>query len=297
MNLSQLRYVKAVAETGSFTLAAEQCHVTQPSLSNGIAQLEQEFDERLFMRSTRQVALTPFGEHILPFIERVLNAQAELLGEVRSHAQPSRAAVRIGTSPLLRGNWLISMLEGFRQVHPNVEIILHEQNMADLYRMLEDGLLDFVFGVAGASKSSWRRAFLYREPLYFVPRGEKYSERGETIKFKEIAGETFVMVPNICGLARATRALFRRHRRKLNEYSGEALGYQVLEEWASLGLGAAILPKSKLQPSERKAYIITDDNGRELVLDFEAVWMRTNQRPAHLQQFEAFLEECREVAG
>lgn len=65
MNLSQLRYVKAVAETGSFTQAAEQCYVTQPTLSNGIAQLEQEFEERIFVRTTRIVSLTPFGEHIL----------------------------------------------------------------------------------------------------------------------------------------------------------------------------------------------------------------------------------------
>jgi DNA-binding transcriptional LysR family regulator len=296
MNLSQLRYAKAVAETGSFTLAAEQCHVTQPSLSNGIAQLEQEFEERLFTRSTRQVTLTPFGKHILPFIDKVLGAQAELLGEVRNYAHPSRAVVRIGTSPLIRANWLVRMLEKYRQAHPDVEIILHEQNMADLYRMLEDGLLDFVFGVIDVPKPSWRRAFLYREPLYFVPRGEKFPERGETVTFKEIAGETFVMVPNVCGLARATRAIFRSHRRKLNEYSGEALGYSVLEEWACLGLGAAILPKSKLQLSQRKAYIITDNGDQELALDFEAVWMHATPRPAHLQEFEEFLEGYRETA-
>ena len=75
MNLSQLRYVKAVAETGSFTLAAERCYVTQPTLSNGIAQLEQEFEERLFARTTRAVTLTPFGERMLPFIDKVLAAR------------------------------------------------------------------------------------------------------------------------------------------------------------------------------------------------------------------------------
>ena len=55
----------------------------------------------------------------------------------------------------------------------------------------------------------------------------------------------------ICGLARATRALFRRHRRKLNEYPGEALSYQVLEEWSALGLGAAILGSRGGDPDYR----------------------------------------------
>ena len=287
MNLSQLRYVKAVAETGSFTLAAERCYVTQPTLSNGIAQLEQEFEERLFARTTRAVTLTPFGERMLPFIDKVLAAQAELLHESRNAA--SRNVVRIGTSPLLRAGWLAPMLEEFRKTHPEAEVILHEQNMADLYRMLDEELLDFVFGVADTRKPSWSGTFLYREPLYFIPRGANRPKGEGTIGFEDIAGETFVMVPNICGLARATRALFRRHRRKLNEYPGEALSYQVLEEWAALGLGAAIVPKSKLHSVKRGAYVLTDKKGKELTVDFEAVWLNAHQGSAHLRSFAEFL--------
>jgi len=293
MNLNQLRYVQAVAETGSFTLAAEQCYVTQPTLSNGIAQLEQEFEQRLFARTTRTVVPTPFGEYILPFIDRVLSAQAELLHEARNFVHPSRTVVRIGISPLLGANWLVPMLEKFRATHPEVKIILHEQNMAELYRMLDEGLLDFVLGVANAAKPSWNRAFLYREPLYYIPRGASHHESRGTIKFEDIAAETFVMVPNGCGLARATRALFRSHRHKLNEYPGEALSYQVLEEWAALGLGAAILPESKLRSSDSKAYVLTDKQSSKITLDFEAVWANTSQPPLHLQQFVEFLSEYR----
>jgi len=294
MNLSQLRYVKAVAETGSFTLAAERCFVTQPTLSNGIAQFEQELEERLFVRTTRSVSLTPFGQHILPFIDRVLDAQVDLLQETRSFVHPSRMVIRIGTSPLIRGGWLAPMLEAFRKEHPDIELILHEQNMADLYRMLSDELLDFVFGVADTRKASWGTTFLYREPLYYIPRGANYPKSDGTVTFENIAAEPFIMVPNSCGLAQATRALFRNHRRKLNEYQGEALSYQVLEEWAALGLGAAIVPKSKLLSKERKAYVLTNKRGEELTLDFEAVWLKTPQRLVHLQQFTDFLVEYRE---
>ena len=294
MNLSQLRYVKAVAETGSFTLAAEQCHVTQPTLSNGIAQLEQELEERLFKRTTRSVSLTSFGQHILPYLEKVLDAQIELLSETRSFVHPSRMVIRIGTSPLIRAGWLVAMFEEFRKIRADIEIMLHERNMADLYRMLSDEQIDFVFGVADTRKTSWNTAFLYREPLYYIPRGVNYPESDRAVTFKSIACESFVMVPDACGLARATRALFRNYRQQLNEYPGEALSYQVLEEWAALGLGAAILPKSKLQPSERKVYLLTNKKGEELTLDFEAVWLNSPDRPAHIQQFSNFLIEYRE---
>lgn len=294
MNLSQLRYVKAVAETGSFTLAAERCYVTQPTLSNGIAQLEQEFEERLFTRTTRVVSLTPFGEHILPFIDKVLAAQDELLHESRSFVFPTRAIVRLGISPLLRTGWLAPMLEKFRAAHPEVEIILHEQNMADLYRMLDEELLDFVFGVADTHKSAWESAFLYKEPLCFIPRGANRPAGKTAVNFEDISGEVFVMVPNVCGLARATRALFRSRRRKLHEYPGEALSYQVLEEWAALGLGAAILPKSKLHSPKRGAYALTDKEAKELTLDFQAVWLKTRQHLVPLRLFAKFLAEYQE---
>jgi LysR family transcriptional regulator, hydrogen peroxide-inducible genes activator len=83
------------------------------------------------------------------------------------------------------------------------------------------------------------------------------------------------MVPDACGLARATRALFRSQRRKLQEYSGEAMSYQVLEEWAALGIGAAILPKSKVTTSKNASFPIADKAGDEVTISFETSWSRT----------------------
>jgi hypothetical protein len=67
----------------------------------------------------------------------------------------------------------------------------------------------------------------------------------------------------------------------------------VLEDWAALGLGAAIVPKSKLQSSERKTYVLTNNKGTPITLDFEAVWLNPPQRLAHLQQFTDFLVQYR----
>jgi DNA-binding transcriptional LysR family regulator len=111
------------------------------------------------------------------------------------------------------------------------------------------------------------------------------------VQLKDIAKETYVMVPDACGLSRATRALFRSHRRKLNEYSGEAMSYQVLEEWAALGVGAAILPKSKMTASGRAAFPITDKSGRKVTIDFEASWSRTSVQPPHLLAFATHLRK------
>lgn len=293
MNLSQLRFANALATTGSFTAAAAECFVTQPTLSNGIAQLESELGERLFVRTTRKVALTPFGIHLLPCIADVLRAQATLTLQARAFLKPEKRLIRIGTSPLISAHLLGLMIEPFKRRNHDVDIVLREMNIADLYRMLGDGQLDFVFGVANVHKGPWVRTPLYREALLFIPRGLEWSGKpgARSVALKDIAEETYVMVPDACGLARATRALFRSHRRKLHEYSGEAMSYQVLEQWAGLGIGAAIMPRSKLSVQAKSAMAIIDKAGQEVTLAFEASWTRGSDDSGPVQAFAKHLRD------
>jgi LysR family transcriptional regulator, hydrogen peroxide-inducible genes activator len=79
LNLSQLRFVRAVTDAGTFTGGAARCYVTQSTLSTAIAHLEKELGERLFVRTTRSVKLTPFGHRLLPLIDDVLRAQTALV--------------------------------------------------------------------------------------------------------------------------------------------------------------------------------------------------------------------------
>jgi DNA-binding transcriptional LysR family regulator len=233
------------------------------------------------------VALTAFGRHMVPYIDEALRAQAGVLQQSRAFHSPGKRLIRIGTSPLLNARLLAPMIEPFTRLQPDVDVVLREMNMDDLYRMLGTGMLDFVFGVAGVGTGKWRATFLYEEPLRFIPRGAAWrsGKRPSTVRLKDIADEMFVMVPDACGLARATRNLFRSHRRKLLEYSGAAMSYQVLEEWAALGVGAAILPLSKLATTAHESFSITDKSGREVTIAFEAAWPRTNASAPYLKEF------------
>jgi len=293
VNLSQLHFASAIASTGSFTAAAAQCCVTQPTLSNGIAQLESELGDRLFVRTTRKVALTPFGTHVLPYINEVLRAQTSLVQQTQVFLSPDKRLIRIGTSPLISAKLLGLMIEPFRLRNPDVDVVLREMNMTDLYRMLDDGLLDFVFGVANVHKGTWIATFLYDEPLIFIPRGAVWpgGPPPHSVQLKDIADETYAMVPDACGLSRATRALFRSQRRKLQEYSGEAMSYQVLEEWAALGIGSAILPKSKVAASGHASFLIADKSGRDVTISFEATWSHTGTQSPHLLEFANHLRK------
>jgi DNA-binding transcriptional LysR family regulator len=290
MNLQQLRYVRALAETKSFVRAAEQCAVTQPTLSNGVAQLEDELGQRLFDRTTRVVSLTDFGRHVLPGLLDVLNAQAALIATAHAFAHPTRRLIRLGLSPLVNIRLINLVIEPLLRDHPNVEVIFREMNLGEMYQSLDNGQLEFVVGPVDeqAPKSERRHLLLYSEPLFFIPKAgaAMAGSRSQTISIKAIAAETFVMVPDACGLARVTRELFKRHKIMPKEYSGEALSYSVLQDWAALGIGAAILPKSKIGPGVMRSLAIEDGRGRPTMISYQVNWRRSD-----VPEIETFANE------
>ncbi len=277
MNLQQLRYVRALAELGSFVEAANQCTVTQPTLSNGVARLEKELGVRLFVRTTRSVELSEFGRHLLPSIADLLNAQTVLLAKARELAHPAQRIVRIGVSPLV-GIELVSLIvEPFRRTHPTLEIVFREMNLAEMTRLLAIGQLEFVIGPVDHDvrpRADLRSFQFHEEPLAFVAKGRNNntSHRSEPVTLKAIAAETFVMVPDACGLAKVTRSIFQRHRLKLHEYSGEAMSYRVLQEWAELGVGAAILPRSKVAAGTGSDIVIRKGSDKRVTIAYQASW-------------------------
>ena len=139
-------------------------------------------------------------------------------------------------------------------------------------------IMDFVFGVASMCEPHWQATDLYSEPLMYIPADKRFvNEKGaEQVSFKIISDETFVMVPDACGLAKTTRELFRRHRSKLKEYTGEALSYSVLAQWAELGVGSAILPKSKVSFNKQPTFLIEDRLKNIAEIRYQSYWLPSN---------------------
>ena len=100
-SLEALRYADAVAGTRSFSAAARAHGVTQPTLSNGIARLEEQLGGRLFDRSTRGAVPTAFGGRLLPLIQRSVASLDALSAEARRLMAQANATIRVGVSPVI----------------------------------------------------------------------------------------------------------------------------------------------------------------------------------------------------
>ncbi|MFF5185931.1 LysR family transcriptional regulator [Streptomyces sp. NPDC000345] len=268
LNVEGLRYAQAVAQTKSFSAAARAYGVTQPALSNGIAKLEERLGDKLFDRSPRGVTQTAFGVRILPLIERALVALDAVAAEARRLTEPGEQKIRMGVSPLI-GSHLVARAFSMVQGLPTPrDLVLREANMRDLRECLLAGRLDIILIPAVAAMPRFEHRVIDVEPIVVV---SPDTAEATPVELAEAGKERFILVPDTCGLTTFTTQLFQAHEMPLNTYPGEAAGYRVLEDWTKLGLGSAMVPRSKLT-SPDVCHRPLLDQGREVQISFEAVW-------------------------
>ncbi|MCP2313462.1 LysR family transcriptional regulator [Kitasatospora paracochleata] len=151
MQLQQLRYFLAVAETGHFTRAAEATHVAQPSLSQQIRSLERELGAELFHRSRAGTVLTDAGQALLPLARRILADTESARQAVQETVQLRRGRVRFGAPPSLCTSLVPDVLRVFRARYAGVDLQLREGGSRDLRQGLEAGELDLALVIAPAA--------------------------------------------------------------------------------------------------------------------------------------------------
>jgi LysR family transcriptional regulator, hydrogen peroxide-inducible genes activator len=293
MNWNQLRFVRAVVDAGTFTGGAERCHVTQSTLSSGIALLEKELGERLFVRTTRSVSLTPFGRRLLPLIDDVLSAQAALLDVASGYLDPDAKLARLGVCPLVDASRLGRLLAPYREANRSVRVVFEQLDGVDPRTALEDGRFDFMLGPTESRRVRLERSPLYEDLLVYLPAANvgPYGADRRPVRLHDIADDEFLLVHDACGLTSLTRQLFRTRHLPLKEYEGQAVSYQVLEEWARVGIGSAILPQSKLS-SPDLGHPIVLGNGHPAVIRFEALWSPATAKAPHVQALARHLRSA-----
>ncbi len=268
MTLTQLEHLRAADRAGSFSAAARACGVTQAALSNSIAKLEEELGERIFSRTTRRVSLSPFGARLLPHVEQILGARDALLGVAKAERLP--ATTVMGHSPLIPSHVLTQMVAAIREAQFGSEIRLVEENLTHLLQRLREHSIDIALIPEAEYGSSIRSAPVCEDPLFYVARRSRDTQ-AEEAELTSLSADTFVMVPDSCGLARATRDLFASAGVPLHVYGGEAMGYHVLQEWAALDLGSAILPRSRLAAASHAVPLLRSP-GVPAVLTYRVAW-------------------------
>ena len=273
-----LRYAQAVARTGSFSAAAREHSLTQPALSNAIRRLEEALGDRLFERSTRGTTPTAFGAAILPRVDAALAALDTVTAEARHWHAPEPLPVRVGVSPLISAGVVARAQRAVAALPDRGKdsLVLREADLSELCAALDDGELDLIVVPAVLPLTRCRHRVIGSEPVVLVEpeAGDAGAPSAATAaaRVDELAHRTLLLVPDTCGLTTFTCGLLADRGLPLRAYSGEAASYRVLEGWAGMGLGSALLPRSKVTSVESRARPVVDVDGAAITIAYEAAW-------------------------
>jgi DNA-binding transcriptional LysR family regulator len=244
VNLQQLRYVLAVAETRSFTRAADGLFVVQSALSQQVRKLEDELGVQLFNRTTRSVSLTQAGEVLLPLLREVIAGVDQIAVDARALKGTVAGRLTVGMMEIPSESLdVAALMATFHTRYPDVTVTLRSGGSDLLVQATRDRKLDVAVVGSDIGRSSDRLSYdhLFSESLVAVlPVGHPLA--GEpSVALSELAELTFIDFPPGYGLRRETDRGFAGVRRRV---AFEVTRVDEVIHFVCQNLGVALLPES-----------------------------------------------------
>lgn len=286
MEMNQLRYAVAVARSGNFTRAAEQCRVSQPSLSQQIQKLEEELGERLFDRMKRQTKLTAYGEAFVRRAVRILEETEMALREASDAKSLVSGTLTIGVLPTIAPYLLPRTISAFARKFPGVEIVVQEDTTAQLLKYLATYEIDFALASDPIQDSRFEIRELFAEELLLaLPPGHRLTHK-RTVPAAALEGERLIVMRE--GHCLGDQVLgFCEHRDMKPTVSFRSAQLETIHALVSAGLGLSLIPAMAARVERANALEYRSIQSPRPERKILAVWPR--QRPLG-RAASAFLE-------
>ncbi|HRZ32434.1 MAG TPA: LysR substrate-binding domain-containing protein [Flavobacterium sp.] len=244
MTITQLKYVLAVAEHKNFTLAAEKCFVTQPTLSMQIQKIEEELGILIFDRSKKPIQLTEIGQKIVNQSKNIVNEAERIQDIVDQQKGFIGGEFRLGIIPTVMPTLLPMFLNNFIKKYPKVNLIIEELNTTEIIVKLKNGHLDAAIAVTPLEEEKIKEVVLYFEPFVaYIPESHAYFEKKE-IEISDLNLDEILLlqdghcfrdgIVNLCKNNNTTSDKFNFHI--------ESGSFETLIKLADEGLGTTLLP-------------------------------------------------------
>ena|SRR5437016_542103 len=254
MELHQLRYFCAVAETGSFSRAAEQSHVSQPSLSQQILKLEDELGARLFDRLGRSVRLTELGKTFLPRAHAVLRELEAAKGDVVEGKEFIGGPVSVGVIPTVGPYFLPARLTAFSRKFGQVRLTVVEEITPILLDRLRAGTIDVAILALPLRGHEFDTFPLLTERLFAVlPQKHKLASR-PSLSLKDLRTEPFLLLRD--GHCFRDTAVAACDRARLHpQIVFESGQFSSLLSMVGAGMGVSIVPEMAIEKKSQCRYV------------------------------------------
>jgi len=242
MNLKDLKYLVALADTGHFGKAAARSFVSQPTLSAQLKKLEDYLGVKLVERQPKNVQLTDVGKQVVIRARRMLEDGEEIVALARSNTDPLAGKLKVALIPTIGPYLLPRIMPKIRKALPQLGLMLYEYQTEPLLKRLRDGEIDVGIIALPVAQDGLESAELYEEAFTVaLPTNHPLSERA-TIKPADLKGHTLLLLEDgHCMRDQALEVCSRVDVREAEDYRATSL--ETLRQMVVAGLGITLLPE------------------------------------------------------
>ena len=242
VTLRQLQYIVAVAECLSFNRAAQECHVSQPSLSAQIAEVERLLGVKLFERDRRRVLLTAAGRDFVTQARAVLRESDALAEAARRFIDPLSGTLRFGVIPTISPYFLSRLTPMLHSAFPGLRVLWLEEKTRPLMSRLDAGEIDAALVAFEADLGEVNREVIGKDPFVLVaPRGNPLAAGDGPVKLSELRNEDiFILTDDHC-FGKQALALCMNAKARDHEFKATSLA--TIVSMVAGGVGVTLLPK------------------------------------------------------
>ena len=261
MELYQLRYFLAVAETGNFTKAAQRSFISQPSLSQQILNLEAEFGQPLFHRLGRKAVLTEAGKTLVEGARRILGDVDQTLQELKDTTGQG-PKVTVGAIPTVAPFFFPAILAHCRATDTALNLQTHEDFRRPLAEAVLDGQLDWALISLPFNEPRLHIEKLYSEPLWVAMSATHRLSQVEQLTFESLRDEQFILLGDASTLTLQIQHFCGDHDFE-PRISHRCAQLATAKSLTAMGLGVTVLPKSARSANDPEGLIFRRFTGPE----------------------------------
>lgn len=284
LDIRHLEYFAEIAKHLSFTKAASSLHVSQPSLSKAIQNLEGELGVPLFYRSPKQLELTDAGKAVLINAKNVLEAFNNLTSELTDIAELKKGEIRIGIPPIMGAAFFSTLISQYKEIYPLVEIHLSEVGSKVIKDGVENGSLDIgLICNVPIKNDSFDVIKLLKDPLMVIVHKDHPLANDKVIDFTQLEKEPFILYRKDFSLHDQILDVCAKHEFSPNIVC-ETSQKDFIIEMVGAKLGIALLP-SKICKEINKNIVAIPFEQPEINLELGMIWKGNKYQSFAVREF------------
>jgi LysR family hydrogen peroxide-inducible transcriptional activator len=293
MNLKDLKYLVALADTGHFGKAAERTFVSQPTLSAQLKKLEQYLGVKLVERQPKNVQLTEVGKQIVVRARRMLDEGDEIIALARNNTDPFAGKLKLALIPTIGPYLLPRVMQKIRKALPHLGLMLYEHQTEPLLKRLRDGEIDLGIVALPAEQDGLETRALYTEAFTVaLPNNHPLAVKS-SIKVQDLKGQTLLLLEDgHCLRDQALEVCSRVDVREAEDFRATSL--ETLRQMVVAGLGITLLPELAVESpfGSQRGLTIRQFTKPTPSRTVGAVWRKSSTRAPAIAAVCAVLENA-----